>query len=98
VRLYDTVENHNLDLIAGRLDGVIAQRIFMSNWLESDEGQGYEMKGEAMLDPDILGLGAGIAVRKDDNDLLERLDAALTADHGQRHLCRDQRPLLHRSA
>lgn len=79
VRLYDTVENHNLDLIAGRLDGVIAQRIFMSNWLESDEGAGFEMKGEAMLDPEILGLGAGIAVRKDDTDLLERLDAALDA-------------------
>lgn len=79
VRLYDNVENHNLDLTAGRIDGVIAQRIFMSNWLASEEGQGYEMKGEAMLDPDILGLGAGIAVRKDDNDLLARLDAALTA-------------------
>lgn len=77
VRLYDTVENHNLDLTSGRLDGVIAQRIFMSNWLE-DEGEGYEMKGEAMLDPDILGLGAGIAVRKEDTDLLERLDSALT--------------------
>ncbi len=76
-RLYDTVENHNLDLTAGRLDGVIAQRIFMSNWL-ADEGEGYEMKGEAMLDPDILGLGAGIAVRKEDTELLERLDAALT--------------------
>ena len=79
VRLYDTVENHNLDLIAGRLDGVIAQRIFMSNWLETDEGAGHEMKGDAMLDPEILGLGAGIAVRKADTDLLERLDAALTA-------------------
>lgn len=79
VRLYDTVENHNLDLIAGRLDGVIAQRIFMSNWLESDDGAGFEMKGEAMLDPDILGLGAGVAVRKDDTDLLERLNAALDA-------------------
>jgi lysine-arginine-ornithine-binding protein len=78
VRLYDTVENHNLDLTAGRIDGVIAQRIFMSNWLDSDEGEGYEMKGEAMLDPDILGLGAGIAVRKEDTELLERLDAALT--------------------
>lgn len=78
VRLYDTVENHNLDLTAGRIDGVIAQRIFMSNWLASDEGKGYEMKGEAMLDPDILGLGAGIAVRKEDTDLLARLDAALT--------------------
>lgn len=78
VRLYDTVENHNLDLTAGRIDGVIAQRIFMSNWLETDEGEGYEIKGEAMLDTDILGLGAGIAVRKEDTELLERLDAALT--------------------
>lgn len=77
VRLYDTVENHNLDLIAGRLDGVIAQRIFMSNWLESDEGEGFEIKGEAMLEPEILGLGAGIAVRKEQTDLLERLDSAL---------------------
>jgi ABC-type amino acid transport substrate-binding protein len=46
VRLYDTVENHNLDLTAGRIDGVIAQRIFMSNWLDRrgrrlrDEGRG----------------------------------------------------------
>lgn len=78
VRLYDTVENHNLDLTAGRIDGVIAQRIFMSNWLEDEGGAAYEMKGEAMLDPDVLGLGAGIAVRKDDADLLARLDAALT--------------------
>ncbi len=31
-----------------------------------------------MLDTDILGLGAGIAVRKEDTELLERLDAALT--------------------
>ena len=78
MRLYDTVENHNLDLTAGRIDAVIAQRIFMSNWIESDEGKGYEIKGEAMLDPDILGLGAGIAVRKADTELLEKLDNALT--------------------
>ena len=78
VRLYDTVENHNLDLTAGRIDGVIAQRIFMSNWLADEGGAGYEMKGEAMLDPDVLGLGAGIAVGKEDTDLLARLDAALT--------------------
>ncbi|KPQ06631.1 MAG: polar amino acid transport system substrate-binding protein [Rhodobacteraceae bacterium HLUCCA12] len=77
VRLYDTVENHNLDLISGRLDGVIAQRIFMSNWLDSDDGEGFEMKGDAMLDPDILGLGAGVAVRKDDTELLDRLNDAL---------------------
>src|SRR5690606_8666496 len=60
------------------IDAVIAQRIFMSNWIASDEGKGYEIKGEAMLDPDILGLGAGIEVRKSDTELLEKLDKALT--------------------
>lgn len=79
VRLYDTVENHNLDLIASRLDGVIAQRIFMSNWLETPDGAGFEMKGDAMLDPQILGLGAGIAIRKTDDELLQRMNDALTA-------------------
>lgn len=78
-RLYDKVENHNLDLVAGRIDGVIAQRIAMSNWLKTEEGTPFEIKGEAMLDPAVLGQGAGIAVRKSDNELLERLDAALAA-------------------
>lgn len=79
LRLYDKVENHNLDLVAGRIDGVVAQRIAMANWLDSEEGEAFEMKGEAMLDPDVLGLGAGIAVRKSDTELLERLDAALAS-------------------
>ncbi|MCT8973781.1 transporter substrate-binding domain-containing protein [Microbaculum marinisediminis] len=77
VRLYDKVENHNLDLVTGRIDGVIAQRIALSRWLESEDGKPFEMKGEAMLDPDILGKGAGIAVRKSDEELLAKLDAAL---------------------
>jgi len=77
VRLYDKVENHNKDLIAGRVDGVIAQRISMSEWLATADGANFEIKGEAMLDPDVLGRGAGIAVRKSDTELLKRLDAAL---------------------
>jgi len=77
VRLYDKVENHNLDLVAGRIGGVIAQRIAMAKWLESEEGAPFEIKGEAMLDPEILGQGAGIAVRKSDDELLGRLDTAL---------------------
>jgi polar amino acid transport system substrate-binding protein len=78
VRLFDKVENHNLDLTAGRIDGVIAQRIFMSKWLKTDEGQGFEIKGEPMYNPEILGKGAGIAVRKEETELLARMDAALT--------------------
>lgn len=77
VRLYDKIENHNLDLVAGRVDGVVGQRITMATWLESDEGAAFEVKGEAMMDTDVLGLGAGIAVRKSDTELLAKLDAAL---------------------
>lgn len=79
VRLYDKTENHNLDLVSGRVDGVIAQRIIMSEWLASSDGAGYEMKGEAMLDPAILGEGAGVALRKSDTEMLARVDKALAA-------------------
>ncbi|MET3660322.1 lysine/arginine/ornithine ABC transporter substrate-binding protein [Aquamicrobium ahrensii] len=79
VRLYDKTDNHNLDLVSGRIDGVIAQRIIMSEWLGSSDGAAYEIKGEAMLDPAILGEGAGIALRKSDTELQARVDTALAA-------------------
>jgi|SRR6056297_89811 len=77
IKTYDTVENHNLDLQAGRLDGVVAQRVFMHNWLEEEGGDAFEFKGEPVLDEDYIGEGAGIAVDKSNPELLERLDAAL---------------------
>lgn len=80
VKTYDTVENHNLDLVAGRLDGVVAQRIFMHNWLE-EEGvsDSFELKGDPVFDEEFIGEGAGIAVDKSNPELLQRLDDALVA-------------------
>jgi len=77
VKYYDTVDNHNLDLVAGRLDAVLAQKILMSKWLEKPEGKDFEFVGPAFDDVKYLGEGAGIAVRKDDTELLQKLDAAL---------------------
>jgi lysine-arginine-ornithine-binding protein len=76
---YDTVENHNLDLLSGRLDAVLAQAIFMGKWLETPEAKDFEIIGEAIWDREYIGEGAGIAVRKQDGELLEKLNQALTA-------------------
>jgi len=77
LKAYDTVENHNLDLQAGRLDGVVAQQVLMFDWLENEGGDAFEFKGEPVKDVEFIGAGAGIAVEKGNSDLLERLNAAL---------------------
>lgn len=78
LREYDKVEEHNFDLAAGRVDAVMAQRLFMHGWLVSEEGKDFEQKGDVIYEPDYLGPGAGIAIRKSDNELLERFNTALT--------------------
>ncbi|WP_310422919.1 transporter substrate-binding domain-containing protein [Mycoplana sp. BE70] len=77
IREYDKNEEHNLDLAAGRIDGVMAQRLFMQQWLDSEEGANFEPKGKPFFDTEYLGPGAGIAIRKSDQALQERFDAAL---------------------
>jgi lysine-arginine-ornithine-binding protein len=74
---YDTVENHNLDLAAGRLDAVLAQAIYMGGVLKKPEGKNFEFVGQMIWDPKYIGVGAGIAVRKQDSELLKKVDEAL---------------------
>jgi arginine/ornithine transport system substrate-binding protein len=79
VAYYDKVENHNLDLLSSRLDVVLAQAIFMSKWLELPEAKDYEFIGEPVWDREYIGEGAGIAVRKQDEQLQKKLNDALNA-------------------
>lgn len=79
VNSYDTVENHNLDLQSGRLDAVVGQAVLMQEWI-NDHGAGqYEIKGEPVLDVEYIGEGAGIAINKNNLELLDRFDIALAA-------------------
>jgi len=73
VKLYDTQENAYLDLAAGRLDGVLADMLVTYEWLKSDAAKGFEFKGKPVADDDKI----GIAVRKGDTKLKERLNKAL---------------------
>jgi polar amino acid transport system substrate-binding protein len=78
IKTYDTQDNCNADLVAGRLDLVMADSIALDDFLKSDQGKDFELKATAPNDP-ILGEGVGGGVRKDDPDLRTKLNAAIAA-------------------
>ncbi|WNW12401.1 ABC transporter substrate-binding protein [Pseudomonas sp. DTU_2021_1001937_2_SI_NGA_ILE_001] len=73
VSLYDTQENAYLDLSAGRTDALLADKYVSYEWLKSDAGKNFEFKGKPVEENDKV----GIAVRKGDDPLREKLNAAL---------------------
>jgi polar amino acid transport system substrate-binding protein len=78
IKTYDTQDNCNADLVAGRVDLVMADSIALDAFLSSDQGKDFEKKAVAPKDP-ILGEGVGGGVRKDDQDLRMKLNAAIAA-------------------
>ncbi|MCW0919271.1 ABC transporter substrate-binding protein [Pseudomonas sp. RG1] len=73
VSLYDTQENAYLDLTSGRVDAILADKYANYDWLKTDAGNNYEFKGDPVVESDKI----GIAVRKGDNELRNKLNAAL---------------------
>ena len=78
IKTYDTQDNCNADLVAGRVDLVMADSIALSDFLKSDQGKDFEVKATAPKDP-IFGSGVGGGLRKDDTALREKLNAAIAA-------------------
>ena len=80
IKRYTTQDEAYLDAVAGRLDLLLADSVAMDDgFLSTDQGRNWEFVGPDFTDPKYFGLGAGIAVRKQDTDLLEKLNAALDA-------------------
>ena len=73
ISLYDTQENAYLDLTSGRVDALLADKYANYDWLKSPAGQAYEFKGDPINETDEV----GIALRKGDTELLNKLNAAL---------------------
>jgi lysine-arginine-ornithine-binding protein len=73
VRYYDTQENAYLDLKAGRVNAVLADAIQVWKWLQSEDGQNFEFRGENIH----VDEGIGIAIRKGDDDLAAAFNQAL---------------------
>jgi polar amino acid transport system substrate-binding protein len=79
LKLYPTPDEYKLDIASGRVDAVIDDVIVLSEWLKSDDGACCKLLGTLVPDPVINGEGAGIAIRKGEDELRERLNVAIDA-------------------
>lgn len=80
IKQYQTQDEINQDLIAGRIDATQADSLAMIEFLESKEGKAYcDLKGKAIDDPAVLGRGVGVGLRKGSDDLKNKINAAIKA-------------------
>lgn len=79
LRTYQTQDEANQDLAAGRIDATQADSLAMDDFLATDAGQCCEVKGAVANDEAILGSGVGAGVRKGDDALREALNRGIAA-------------------
>lgn len=76
------------DLKAGKLDYVLVDTPVAVNWLRQPGSEDYHMVGNFMTSIEYFGLGYGIAVKKGNKELLDRLNTGIKAvkENGDRYL------------
>jgi polar amino acid transport system substrate-binding protein len=80
IKTYSTQDEANNDLAAGRVDYVQADSTALDAFLKSDQGkQCCELKGTVPEDTEVLGVGVGAGVRKEDTALKDKINAAIAA-------------------
>ncbi|HEX2727681.1 MAG TPA: transporter substrate-binding domain-containing protein [Beijerinckiaceae bacterium] len=77
LRVYSKLDEANLDLLTGRIDLVLGDKLALSRFLEAREGACCRFVADAPADPEFYGEGVGIGLRKEDKDLKERLNRGL---------------------
>ncbi|MFC5697407.1 ABC transporter substrate-binding protein [Pseudomonas sp. GCM10022186] len=69
-----------LDMSAGRLDATLADVVNIDDgFLKTDAGKGFALVGPDFNEKKYFGEGAGIAVRKGDKALAEKINTAIAA-------------------
>ncbi|WP_420414271.1 transporter substrate-binding domain-containing protein [Roseibium sp.] len=79
IKQYQTQDEANQDLAAGRVDAVQADAIALDAFLKSEAGACCELKGNVADDPAILGAGVGVGLRKGEDELKGKINAAIAA-------------------
>jgi len=78
-----TYQNQDLvyaDLVNGRLDVAFQDAVAASDgFLKSAVGQHFHFTGPEVNDPEFFGVGAGIGLRKEDQQLKTKIDAAIAS-------------------
>ncbi|MFD2740956.1 transporter substrate-binding domain-containing protein [Sulfitobacter aestuarii] len=80
IREYQTQDEANQDLFAGRIDATLADVLVLAEFLSSDEGTACcEDVGLVANDEAIHGLGIGFGLRKGEDELKQKLNEAIDA-------------------
>jgi len=80
VKTYQTQDEVNQDLAAGRIDVDMADSVTLSDFLKSDAGKACcKLIGNVADDQAILGTGVGGGIRKEDTALRDKFNAAIKA-------------------
>ncbi len=77
VKLYQAVDDHNLDLAAGRCDAILADVGSIIDFMESDGGVDVAFTGPT-FSGGVFGDGVGGAIRKEDDDILEMWNSVIS--------------------
>ncbi|HSM41875.1 MAG TPA: ABC transporter substrate-binding protein [Afifellaceae bacterium] len=79
LQLYPTADEYKLDLANGRIDAAIDDVVVLSEWLATDDGACCKILDTLTPDIEINGPGAGIAIRKGEDELKEMFNKAIDA-------------------
>lgn len=80
VKIYQTQDEANQDLVAGRIDATQADSIALGDFLKSEAATGCcASMGSVADDPEVLGLGVGVGLRKGDEELKAKFNAGIAA-------------------
>jgi polar amino acid transport system substrate-binding protein len=78
IKIYQTTDEGFQDLAAGRIDASQADSIAIDAFLASDAGKACcEAIGSVADDAAVLGLGVGVGLRKGEDDLKAKFNAAI---------------------
>ncbi|GAB1362171.1 transporter substrate-binding domain-containing protein [Rhodobacter sp.] len=78
IKIYQTQDEANQDLVAGRIDAVEADSIALDAFLASPAGAGCcEVMGKVAEDVAVLGSGIAVGLRKGDVELKEKFNKAI---------------------
>jgi len=78
IKRYGTQDDAYLDLVAGRVDMLLADSVAIDDgFLKKPEGKDFQFIGPDLSEKKYFGEGAGIAIRKQDTDLVEMFNQAI---------------------
>ena len=80
IKRYTGQDEVYIDMQNGRLDYTFgnADQLLLA-FLEKEQGEGFEFKGEAVTDTAYIGEGTALALRQQDKELAEKFNQAISA-------------------